>query len=117
MGNEQIQSFNEHAVAIDASEDDYERPSSVRHGDSVIRRMIQGGSGVDFRTLRVGEAGNSVIVVLFEKQDAINWLMYNETHNDEAEAKARLKLMELRRVIEPITSVTTALESRSGETL
>jgi hypothetical protein len=104
--------------------------------------MIQAGSGVDFRTLRVGEAGNSVIVVLFDKHDAIKWLMANETGNDEVEAAERLKLMELMRVIEPITSTdlsipksyaashpstesryrfvdpweVEALESRSGET-
>jgi len=117
-------------------------PSRASRGDTVIRRMIQGGSGVDFRTLRVGEAGNSVIVVLFGKQDAIKWLMANETGNDEDEATARLKLMEAMRVIEPITSgdlsipksyatshpstesryrfvdpwEVEALESRSGET-
>jgi len=104
--------------------------------------MIQSGSGLDFRTLRVGEAGNSVIVVLFDKHDAIKWLMANETGNDEAKAIERLKLMELMRVVEPITSSdlslpksyaashpntesryrfvdpweVEALESRSGET-
>jgi len=116
-------------------------PSTIR-GDTMIRRMIQSGSGVDFRTLRVGEAGNSVIVVLFDKHDAIKWLMANETENDEAKAIERLKLMELMRVVEPITSSdlslpksyaashpntesryrfvdpweVEALESRSGET-
>jgi len=130
----------EHSVNINASGN--EVPSSTTHGDSMIRRMIQAGSGVDFRTLRVGEAGNSVIVVLFGKQDAIKWLMANETGNDEVEAKERLELMEMMRVIEPITSSdlsipksyaashpstesryrfvdpweVEALESRSGET-
>ena len=121
-----------------------ELPSSTEttRGDTMIRKMIQAGSGVDFRTLRVGEAGNSVIVVLFDKQDAIKWLMANETGNDEAEAIERLKLMESMRVVEPITSSdlsipksyaashpstehryrfvdpweVEALESRSGET-
>lgn len=73
-------------------------------GDSMIRRMIQPGSGVDFRTLRVGEAGNSVIVVLFGKQDAIKWLSENEIGTNEDVAKARLTLMEHMRIIEPITS-------------
>jgi len=128
--------------AKNSLEDDSQVSCMATGGDAMIRRMIQGGSGVDFRTLRVGEAGNSVIVVLFGRQDAIKWLMANETRNDEAVAKARLKLMEQMRVIEPITSSdlsipksyaashpTTesryrfvdpweveALESRSGET-
>ena len=133
----------ETSVATNASGDKFEVPSrKATRGDSMIRRMIQAGSGVDFRTLRVGEAGNSVIVVLFDKHDAIKWLMANETGNDEVEAAERLKLMELMRVIEPITSTdlsipksyaashpstesryrfvdpweVEALESRSGET-
>lgn len=73
-------------------------------GDSMIRKMIQADSGVDFRTLRVGEAGNSVIVVLFGKQDAIQWLMTNASNENEADAKELLKVMERMRVIEPVTS-------------
>ncbi|KAL9182531.1 hypothetical protein ACHAXT_013183 [Thalassiosira profunda] len=135
-------STDEISKAFEALGDSFEVPSKTTSGDSVVRRMIQSGSGVDFRTLRVGEAGNSVIVVLFGKQDAIKWLMANETGNDEAEAKSQLKLMELMRIIEPITSAdlsipksyaashpatesryrfvdpweVEALESRSGET-
>ncbi|KAL7553577.1 hypothetical protein ACHAWF_016877 [Thalassiosira exigua] len=138
----QISASNELSSAINALGDEHSVPSSKTGGDSIIRRMIQSGSGVAFRTLRVGETGNSVIVVLFAKQDAIKWLMSNETSNDEAEAKALLNLMEVMRVIEPITSgdlsipksyaashpstesryrfvdpwEVEALESRSGET-
>ncbi|KAL7542167.1 hypothetical protein ACHAXR_013156 [Thalassiosira sp. AJA248-18] len=141
-GNKQMLSPIKLSVAINATGDELEVPPSTTGGDSMIRRMIQTGSGVDFRTLRVGEAGNSVIVVLFGKQDAIKWLMSNETGNDEAEAKSRLKAMELMRIIEPIASSdlsipksyaashpstesryrfvdpweVEALESRSGET-
>ena len=128
--------------AMKALGEEFEEPPSIAGGDSMIRRMIQAGSGVDFRTLRVGETGNSVIVVLFGKQDAIKWIMANETGDDEEDATRRLKAMELLRIIEPITSCdlsipksyaashpTTesryrfvdpweveALESRSGET-
>ena len=93
----------EHSVAQNASENEFKSRSDTTSGDSMIRKMIQAGSGVDFRTLRVGEAGNSVIVVLFGKQDSINWLMTNGIVNDEAEAKERLKVMEQTRVIEPVT--------------
>jgi hypothetical protein len=115
---------------------------SAGGGDSMVRRMIQTGSGVDFRTLRVGEVGNSVVVVLFGKMDAIKWLMANETNNNEVEANERLLVLERTRVIESITSndlsipksyaashpltesryrfvdpwEVEALESRSGET-
>lgn len=70
----------------------------------MIRKMIQSGSGVEFRTLRVGEAGNSVIVVLFSKQDAMKWLMAQNPANDEDEANDKLKLMEDMRIVEAITS-------------
>ena len=116
--------------------------ASASEGDSMIRKMIQTGSGVDFRTLRVGEVSNSVIVVLFGKMDAIKWLMANETNNNEVEANERLLALERARVIESITSndlsipksyaashpltesryrfvdpwEVEALESRSGET-
>ena len=60
-----------------------EHTNFITGGDSLIRRMIQAGSGVDFRTLRVGEAGNSVIVVLFGKKDAIKWMLSNGAAKDE----------------------------------
>eukprot|EP00804_Cyclotella_cryptica_P003754 CCRYP_008920-RA/>CCRYP_008920-RA protein AED:0.01 eAED:0.01 QI:160/1/1/1/1/1/3/904/3233 len=101
------------SVSINASGDEFEIPSATMatasvegyttRGDAMVRNMIQAGSGVAFRTLRVGEPGNSVIVVLFEKQDAIKWLASHETGSDDNEAQERLKAMELMRVIEPIT--------------
>jgi hypothetical protein len=91
------------SVTQNASESEFKSRYDKTSGDSMIRKMIQSDSGVDFRTLRVGEVGNSVIVVLFGKQEAIKWLMTNETGNNEAEAKERLKVMEQTRVIEPIT--------------
>ncbi|KAL7521427.1 hypothetical protein ACHAWX_006106 [Stephanocyclus meneghinianus] len=101
------------SVSINASGDEFEIPSAtmaptsiegcMTRGDAMVRNMIQTGSGVAFRTLRVGEPGNSVIVVLFERQDAIKWLASHETGSDDNEAQERLKAMELMRVIEPIT--------------
>ncbi|KAL3763668.1 hypothetical protein ACHAWU_009092 [Discostella pseudostelligera] len=92
-------------VAIKNLDDGSEVPSGILPvGDSMIRRMIQADSGVEFRTLRVGEAGNSVIVVLFGMQDAIKWLMRNVTSDNEADAKELLKVMERMRVIELVTS-------------
>ncbi|KAL3804783.1 hypothetical protein ACHAWO_005312 [Cyclotella atomus] len=110
----QPSSVNPLSVSINASGDEFEIPTAAFatltiegcatiRGDSMIRNCIQAGSGVDFRTLRVGEPGNSVIVVLFGKEDAIKWLASHETGGDENEAKERLQLMELTRVIEPIT--------------
>ena len=100
-------------VSINASGNEFEVPTAgsiststgctTTQGDTMIRNCIQPGSGVDFRTLRVGEPGNSVIVVLFGKDDAIQWLATHETGGDENEAQERLKMMELKRVIEPIT--------------
>lgn len=95
-------SENPFSVSINASGSEFEIPTAAR-GDAMIRNCIQPGSGVDFRTLRVGEPGNSVIVVLFGKDDAIKWLAAHETGGDEHEAQERLKMMELKRVIEPIT--------------
>jgi len=112
---DQKQSILPHSVSVNTTGDEYEVPSvdtmgwCQNGGDFVIRRMIQRGSGVDFRTLRVGEAGNSVIVVLFGKQDALKWLMTHETGNNEVEAMERLKLMELMRIIEPITSTDLSI--------
>jgi hypothetical protein len=101
------------SVSVNASGDEFEIPSAcsatsvegcpATRGDAMIRSCIQPGSGVDFRTLRVGEPGNSVIVVLFGKQDAIKWLASHETGGDENEAEERLKRMEVMRVIESIT--------------
>ena len=107
--SKQMQPSIDHSMTVYVSRDDHEIPSCKTSGDSVIRRMIQGGSGVDFRTLRVGEVGNSVIVVLFEKQDAIEWLVHNEALSGEAEAEKRLKLMKTMRVIEQITSSDLAI--------
>ena len=91
-------------IDVDASETEIEvGPSSgVYSGDTEIRRMIQPESGVEFRTLRVGDANNSSIVVLFSRKEAISWLQSSGAEKDEPDAVTRLEKMERRRVIEQI---------------
>jgi len=92
------------AVAVTASETAIEAAPSQRidGGDAVVRRMIQPGSGVEFRTLKVGEGGNSAMVVLFCRSEAIGYLVSSGAERNATEADARLKRMQQRRVIEKI---------------
>merc|ERR1719416_225277 len=76
--------------------------SSVDGGDAMVRRIIQPSSGVEFRTLRVGEGSQSAIVVLFSKKQAISWLVTHGAERDEVNASDSLRRMEKRRVIEEI---------------
>ena len=71
-------------------------------GDAEIRKMIKQGSGVDFRSLRLGDGGDSAMVVLFEKKAAIAWFIDNAYATTEEEALQILKRMEANRVIEPV---------------
>jgi hypothetical protein len=84
---------------------------AIHGGDAVIRRMIQPDSGVEFRTLRVGEGSDSAMIVLFSKNAAMNWLISSGTEKDEDEALARLGRMERRRVIEPIAMEDLAIKA------
>jgi hypothetical protein len=94
-------------VALNASEtaieiSTTEASSGLDGGDAVIRRMIQPGSGVEFRTLRLGDGGESAMVVLFSKKEAVGWFVDNGVEKSEEDALERLKMMERSRVIEPI---------------
>jgi len=95
-------------VDVSASETAVELATSqFRHylddgGDNIIRRMIQPDSGVEFRTLRVGESGHSAVVVLFRKQEALSWLISSRVEKDEKDAISRLEAIERSRVIEEI---------------
>lgn len=94
-------------VALDASENAIEistteASTGVDGGDAVVRRMIQPGSGVEFRTLRLGDGGESAMVVLFSKKEAVAWFINNSVEKSEEDALKRLKMMERSRVIEPI---------------
>lgn len=86
--------------------------SSIDCGDAIIRRMIQPRSGVEFRTLRVGEAGHSAVVVLFRRSQAISWIIKSGAENDEEDAVKRLDIMEKRRVIEQIDLNAIAFEKQ-----
>lgn len=83
-------------TAIEAVEEE------VGRGDFVIRRMIKPNSGVAFRTLRLGDGGDSTVVVLFSKREAIEWLMKFGSDKSKEAALAKLEAMEKIRVIEPI---------------
>ena len=74
----------------------------VNGGDSIIRRMIQPGSGVEFRTLRLGGGSDNAMVVLFSKEEAIAWLLNTGVDTTSDDALKRLKSMEENRVIEHV---------------
>jgi len=78
------------------------KSKNVNGGDSIIRRMIQPGSGVEFRTLRLGDGSENAMVVLFSKIEAIAWLLKTEVDTNRDDALNRLKHMEKSRVIEPV---------------
>ena len=86
--------------------------SSVDCGDAIIRRMIQPRSGVEFRTLRVGEAGHSAVVVLFRRSQASAWIIRSGAEMNEADAAKRLRIMERRRVIERVDLTSIAYEKQ-----
>jgi len=71
-------------------------------GDADIRQMIQPNSGVEFRTLRVGEGNNSSIVVMFSKKEATAWFISSGAETDDEGASKRLEGMERRRIIEQL---------------
>jgi len=89
-------------ITLAASETAIEAIEDVGRGDSVIRRMIQPNSGVDFRTLRLADGGDSTVVVLFSKKEAIEWLINHGSEKTKEAAMEKLAAMERIRVIEPI---------------
>jgi hypothetical protein len=93
-------------TAIEAIEEDAGR------GDSIIRRMIQPNSGVDFRTLRLADGGDSTVVVLFSKNEAMEWLMKFVSKESALE---KLAMMERIRVIEPIDLSRLQLKAYSTQ--
>jgi hypothetical protein len=93
-------SLTESDTAIEISADDTSKATCG--GDAVVRRMIQPGSGVEFRTLRLGDGSESAMVVLFSKKEAVAWFVNNDVEEDEDKALERLKVMERNRVIEPV---------------
>ncbi|GFH49862.1 hypothetical protein CTEN210_06338 [Chaetoceros tenuissimus] len=86
--------------------------SSADCGDAIIRKMIQPKSGVEFRTLRVGEAGKSAVIVLFRKSQAVAWIVKSGAEQNENDATKRLHLMEKHRVIERVDLHQIAYEKQ-----
>jgi len=71
-------------------------------GDGIVRKMIKSGSGVEFRTLRLGDGGETSMVVLFSKNEAVQWLLNHSVEDTEEGALRRLDEMEDARVIESV---------------
>jgi len=69
--------------------------------DAIVRWLIKPGSGVDVRTLRIGEGSHSAVVVLFSESDAVSWLLSTKKASDEDDALSLLEEMSKKRVIEP----------------
>ena len=83
--------------------EDSEGGSSVSvQDDAIIRHIIRPGSGVEVRTLRIGEGGHSAVVVLFSQAEAIPWLVSTGIVADKESAIARLKMMSQDRIVEEI---------------
>lgn len=83
--------------------------------DSILRRMIQQNSGVDFSTLRLTDGGECTMVVLFSKAKAIEWLITFGKEKSEADALAWLARMEERRVIEAVNLSDLPIKHRHKE--
>jgi hypothetical protein len=82
-------------------------------GDSILRGMIQQGSGVEFSTLRLVDAGECTMLVLFSRKEAVRWLVSLGIEQTEETAAARLHEMELDRVIEPVDLSLLPLKQKS----
>ncbi|GKY91356.1 hypothetical protein MPSEU_000107800 [Mayamaea pseudoterrestris] len=81
-------------------------------GDSILRKMIQRDSGVHFSTLKLADGGDSTMVVIFSQEEAIKWLLTNNTDASADAAVDRLKLMEKNRIIESIDFSTLRLKHK-----
>uniref|UniRef100_A0A7S4ACH1 SH2 domain-containing protein n=1 Tax=Pseudo-nitzschia australis TaxID=44445 RepID=A0A7S4ACH1_9STRA len=95
------------SIALEESETGIEISTSGKSnkldtGDYIIRRMMQSDSGVEFRTLRLGDGGENAMVMLFSKKEAVAWFLKTGVEMDEEDAVHRLNLMEEARVIEPV---------------
>ena len=116
---EAVPSSSELPMALNASETAIEictteSAGGLDRGDAIVRRMIKSGSGVEFRTLRLGDASDSAMVVLFSKKEALDWLIANNVEKTEADALKRLQLMEQSRVIEPVDLKNLAPQAYQG---
>ena len=74
----------------------------IEGGDSVLRSMIRQESGIEFSTLRLVDAGECTMLVLFSRHQAIRWLISSGIDETDESAINRLNTMEKLRVIERV---------------
>lgn len=82
-------------------------------GDSILRGMIQQNSGVEFSTLRLVEAGECTMLVLFSRKEAVRWLVSSGIEQTDESAISKLENMEKDRIIEPIDLSLLPLKHKS----
>ena len=93
--------LEESEITIEISTSD-KKSNNLDSGDSIVRRMIQPGSGVEFKTLRLGDGGENAMVVLFSKKEAVDWFLNSGVETTEESSIDRLDTMETNRVIESV---------------
>ena len=91
------------AESVDAIEvSPLDSESYIEGGDSVLRGMIRQESGIEFSTLRLVDAGECTMLVLFSRHEAIRWLISSGIEQTDDSAMSRLNAMEKLRVIERV---------------
>lgn len=86
--------------------------NNICGGDAVLRRMIQQDSGVEFSTLRLVNGSECTMVVLFSKNEAVQWLVSSGSEQSKEDAIARLGRMEKKRVIEQVNLSSLPLKQK-----
>jgi hypothetical protein len=108
-----ISNFSEKSIEMTLSSDN---GGKVEGCDSVLRRLIQRDSGIEFSTLRLIDGGDCTMVVLFSKAEAIKWLRSTGTEESEEAALHRLSWMENERVIEAVDLSRLPLKHKPANT-
>ena len=86
----------------------------LSRGDTVLKEMIRKDSGLHFTTLRLVNGGECTLVVLFRKEDAIEWLIASAYDTTPTESEIRLKVLEKKRIIESIDLSSLPLKQKNG---
>jgi hypothetical protein len=86
--------------------------SYIDGGDSVLRAMIRQESGIEFSTLRLVDAGECTMIVLFSRIEAIRWLLSSGIDETEDSAMNRLNTMESLRLIERVDMTRLTFKSK-----
>jgi RAVE protein 1 C terminal len=82
-------------------------------GDAILRGLIRPESGIDFSTLRLVDAGECTMLLLFSRSDALHWLITSGVDATEEASAARLERMEDQRVIESVDLHQLPLKHKS----